>query len=86
MYELTVMAYALGSGFTDDLEDALTVDSDRLGVYTELPQSRLHITGGTRIDGGDLDLTQGVLNVGGYEALVPAANMVGSDLQAALDH
>jgi hypothetical protein len=81
---LSIRAYALASGFTSDLEDALTLDSGRLGVHTELPQAPLHVTGETRLD-GDLAVNQGGVSVGGYEALVPTAALVGADLQAALD-
>ena len=78
------MAYALSSGFQDELEDVVTMDSGRLGILTELPQSALHITGETRID-GDVAINQGSLSLGGYEALVPSVSMVGAGLQAALD-
>ena len=78
------MAYALSSGFQDELEDVVTMDSGRLGILTELPQSALHITGETRID-GDVAINQGSLTLGGYEALVPSVSMVGAGLQAALD-
>ena len=78
------MAYALSSGFQYDLEDALTMDSGRLGILTELPQSTLHITGEKRID-GDISINQGSLSLGGYEAMVPSVSMVGAGLQAALD-
>ena len=78
------MAYALSSGFQDDLEDVLTTDSGRLGILTELPQTALHITGETRID-GDVAINQGSLTLSGYEALVPSVSMVGAGLQAALD-
>ena len=37
------MAYALSSGFQDELEDVVTMDSGRLGILTEVPQSALHI-------------------------------------------
>ena len=79
------MAYALSSGFQDELEDVVTMDSGRLGILTELPQSALHITGETRIDGGDVAINQGSLSLGGYEALVPSVSMVGAGLKAALD-
>ena len=78
------MAYALSSGFQDELEDVVTMDSGRLGILTELPQSALHVTGETRID-GDVAINQGSLTLGGYEALVPSVSMVGAGLQAALD-
>ena len=79
------MAYALSSGFQDELEDVVTMDSGRLGILTELLQCALHITGETRIDGGDVAIDQGSLSLGGYEALVPSVSMVGAGLQAALD-
>ena len=78
------MAYALSSGFQGELEDVVTMDSGRLGILTELPQTALHITGETRID-GDVAINQGSLSLGGYEALVPSVSMVGAGLQAALD-
>ena len=78
------MAYALSSGFQDELEDVVTMDSGRLGILTELPQAALHITGETRID-GDVAINQGSLSLGGYEAMVPSVRMVGAGLQAALD-
>jgi hypothetical protein len=78
------MSYALSTDITGDLEDVFTVDADRLGVFTDLPQSKVHVAGDARLD-GDLVVSAGAVTVGGREALTPDASMLGADLRAVLD-